>query len=139
MSGSDGVKPADGVFSSKLFSRLVADIRGNLDVLQSRVDTAAANLIEKPNQMTLDEYKDAISHLIAYLIDNSSQIEKTFSLKKGKDGARKHLVRVEIIDQKLDELTREVLKTQKPVLDLVNRLDEIRGILLDFYDWSDTT
>lgn len=40
---------------------------------------------------------------------------------------------VETIDEKLEELTREFLAKQVSPLELVSRLDEIRGLLLDLH------
>lgn len=42
-------------------------------------------------------------------------------------------VRIEIINQKLDELTKELIEEQKDTIDLANRIEEIRGLLVDVY------
>lgn len=134
---AEGITPAKGQsFVEKMFSSLLAEIRAPLEALQTRVDESAAALVQQPNQVTLDEYKEAVSHLLAFLIDHSVTVEQAQSLKKGKDGKTKVFLRVEIINEKLAQLTRGVLSEQKPMLDLVNRLDEIRGLLVDFYDWK---
>ena len=133
----EGISPAKGQpFVERLFSNLLAEIRGTIDTLQTRVDETAAALVAQPNQVTLDTYKDAVSHFLAFLIDNSVTVEQAQSLKRGKDGKPKVFLRVQIVNEKLAELTRALLNSQKPLLDLVNRLDEIRGILVDFYDWK---
>ncbi len=129
-------KSGGSPFAERLFSTLLAEIRGDLDALQARVDGTASALVAQPNQVRLDEYKDAVSHLVAFLLDKSTLIKQVQSIKRGKDGKPREFMRVEVVNDKLAELTREVLKAQKPMLDLVNRLDEIRGILMDFYDWK---
>ena len=40
---------------------------------------------------------------------------------------------VRTVDDKLEELTRLFLRNQLSGLELVSRLDEIRGMLLDLY------
>lgn len=42
-------------------------------------------------------------------------------------------VRIEVINQKLDEITKELINEQKDTIDLVNRIEEIRGLLVDVY------
>lgn len=42
-------------------------------------------------------------------------------------------VRIEIINQKLDELTKELIQEQKENIDLANKIEEIRGLLVDVY------
>lgn len=134
---ADGIAPAKGqAFVEKLFSSLLSEIRGDIDTLQAKVDRASKELVAKPNQLTLDEYKEAVSHLLAFIIDKSAEIRRAQSLKRGKDGKPKEFVRVEIINEKMADLAKEVHKSQKPMLDLVHRLDEIRGLIVDLYDWK---
>lgn len=137
LSLTDTIAPArESGFAEKLFSQLLSQVRGTIDTLQTRVDDSAKELVETPNQVTLDEYKEAVSHLVAFLIDQSAKITKVTSLKRARDGSPKEFVRVDIVNEKLAALTEQVLKAQKPVLNLVNQLDEIRGLLVDFYDWK---
>lgn len=42
-------------------------------------------------------------------------------------------VRIEIINKKLDELTKELIKEQQETIDLANKIEEIRGLLVDVY------
>lgn len=42
-------------------------------------------------------------------------------------------VRIEVINQKLDDLTKELIHEQKDTIDLVNKIEEIRGLLVDVY------
>lgn len=131
------IAPAKGTeFVERLFSNLLSQVRGSLATLQTRVDEAAAAMVAKPNQVTLEVYKESVSHLLAFVIDQSVKVGRTVSLKRTKDGSPKEFVRVEIINEKMAALTRDLLSVQKPLLDLVSRLDEIRGLLLDLYDWK---
>lgn len=42
-------------------------------------------------------------------------------------------VRIEVINQKLDMLTKELIDKQKDTIDLASRIEEIRGLLVDVY------
>ncbi len=42
-------------------------------------------------------------------------------------------IRIEIINQKLDELTKELIQEQQETINLANKIEEIRGLLVDVY------
>lgn len=42
-------------------------------------------------------------------------------------------VRIEVINQKLDDMTKELIEEQKDNIDLANKIEEIRGLLVDVY------
>lgn len=42
-------------------------------------------------------------------------------------------VRIEIINQKLDELTKHIIQEQQETLDIADKIEEIRGLLVDVY------
>ena len=50
-----------------------------------------------------------------------------------RSGNRKSYLTVRKINQALEDLTDEVLNREKKQIDLVAKLDEIRGMLLDLY------
>ncbi|OGH60350.1 MAG: hypothetical protein A3G34_09930 [Candidatus Lindowbacteria bacterium RIFCSPLOWO2_12_FULL_62_27] len=135
---ADVVGPAKGQpFVDRLFSAVLSEIHADLETLLGSVDRTAKALVAQPNQVNVDAYKEAVSHFLALIIDQTSAVREVQALKRAKDGKPKMLLRVEIINQKLADLAAEILRTQKPVIDLVaNRLDEIRGLLVDLYDWK---
>ena len=80
-------KTVDQPFAEKLFGNLLSEIRGNLETLQTKVDRASAALLAQPNnQVMLDSYKEAVSHMLAFIIANSVKIKRAQSLKPGKKG-----------------------------------------------------
>ncbi len=93
------------------------------------VDEYARRLRESPILENLLPYKKKVRAILLFLVKQSYSVQE--STVYDFQGRRRLLVLVESIDQKLEELTREFLHRQTSSLDLVGRLDEIRGLLLD--------
>lgn len=95
------------------------------------VDEYARKLKQSPTFSNLKRYKDAVRALLHVMVGECYHVEeKSFFDRQGR---RRIYMLVDKIDQKLEELTRLFLARQTSSLELVNRLDEIRGMLLDIY------
>ena len=95
------------------------------------VDEYARRLKESPVMENLLRYKRRVRAILRFLVQQSYDVQENtvYDLY----GRRRLLVLVESIDQKLEELTWDFLNKQSSSLDLVSRLDEIRGLLLDLH------
>lgn len=93
------------------------------------IDEYAKRFRESPVLENLVRYKKKVRAILRFLVEQSYDVQErtVYDLQ----GRRRLLVLVENIDQKLEDLTREFLNKQSSNLDLVSRLDEIRGLLLD--------
>src|SRR5690606_6871037 len=95
----------------------------------AEIDEHARELVRSPVLANLLRYKRKVRDLLLFLVKQSYEVrESSFYDPQGR---RRLFVLVETIDQKLEELTRDFLEKHSPPLDLVGRLDEIRGLLLD--------
>lgn len=104
-----------------------------IDLAQSleEVQIYAERLKDSPVFENLLRYKRKVQEVLRHLVQQSYSVnESTFYDPQGR---RRLMVLVESIDQKLEQLTRDFLEEQDPGLNLVSRLDEIRGLLLDLY------
>lgn len=83
----------------------------------------------EPTFENLRRYKDAVRAFMKYVVDTSLAVEERTSgtniLK------RKKFTLLTVIDQKLDRLAAGVLRDQKDQLELLRRVDEINGLLVD--------
>ncbi len=116
-------------FSAVFFAEQVDDSAFDLVMALEEIDEFAKRLRESPVLENLLRYKKKVRVILRFLVEQSYNVqERTLYDVQGR---RRLLVLVESIDQKLEELTREFLNQQSGSLDLVSRLDEIRGLLLD--------
>lgn len=115
---------------SAVFQAEQVDV-GEFDLVAAldEIDEYAKRFRESPVLENLVRYKKKVRAILRFLVEQSYDVQEhtVYDLQ----GRRRLLVLVENIDQKLEDLTREFLNKQSSHLDLVSRLDEIRGLLLD--------
>jgi uncharacterized protein len=71
-------------------------------------------------------FRSKIKEYLSYIIKNAYTVKRdstSFSFSMH--------TRVEVINEKLDELTKEVLEQQKEAIDIAHRVEEIKGLLVD--------
>jgi uncharacterized protein len=88
---------------------------------------------ENPALSMIKQYKQAVRNFLHVVIQRSLLVEKTklSGFKVLKTKGQKELTIVKIIDTKLERLAAEVLQSQKDQIDLIARVDEIYGLLVD--------
>jgi uncharacterized protein YaaR (DUF327 family) len=118
--------------SEETINFLMDDVRSTGDVLKSR-----------PLPDEIIRYKQAVRNFINYVVKNSYEIEKdegilnkyrpSFTGRRNTPAAdeKNKYVKTHVIDKKLDDLAAMLLSRQIQQLELVSRLEEIRGLLVD--------
>lgn len=109
---------------------------GQLDEVQfqqalEQVDRWARRFKDSPTYYNLVKYKDVVRAILKALIEKSFKVDEHSS--HDHRGRRRLFILVRSVDDRLEELTRLFLRNQLSGLELVARLDEIRGMLLDLY------
>ena len=129
--GGGGVNVKHTPFLEQLISSHEAETRAELDEEIHSIDEQASRFLEKPVPEELVRYKKLVRDFMKNVLKAAYTVRERLS-----DNYRvkqKVYVVVEEIDKRLAQLTREILQGQADALDLVARLDEIRGMLLDLY------
>ena len=93
------------------------------------VDRCAAALRRSPTLENLRAYREAIRSFLARLLAAYS-VEEIRGFNRF--GKRSITVLVRVVDAELDELARMVLQRSQETLAIAAKLDDIRGILLDY-------
>ncbi|MCA1949035.1 MAG: YaaR family protein [Treponema sp.] len=100
-----------------------------LQFLLDQVHIAGEALKEKPFQEQIVHYKEAVRNFIKYVVDNSYTVEEKTSgtniLK------RKKFTIIQVIDKKLDQLAAGILAGQANQIQILAKLDEIKGLLIN--------
>lgn len=100
-----------------------------LQYLLDQVHTAGEELKEKPFQEQILHYKEAVRNFIKYVVDNTYSVEEKISgtniLK------RKKFTIIQVIDKKLDQLAAGILAGQASQIQILSKLDEIKGLLIN--------
>jgi uncharacterized protein YaaR (DUF327 family) len=120
-SGLDtAVVPAhlEGLPHEVILERLLDDVHSAGDVLK-----------EKQLPDTIIAYKEAVRHFIRYVVSRTYDVSETISgtniLK------RKKFTQIQVLDEKLEQLAAGILSNQRSQMDLLGRIEEINGLLVD--------
>lgn len=85
-----------------------------------------------PTIEILKQYKDQIKEFMTELLDNVDQMQN-FSGSKKDDGKERAYKLMGKVDEEMAELTKLILDEQKDSLKILNKIDAIRGMLVDVY------
>jgi uncharacterized protein YaaR (DUF327 family) len=100
-----------------------------LEALLDEVHETGERLKNDPTVGTIKAYKEAVRGFLALVIRKSYAIEETISginIMK-----RKRLTIVKLVDQKLDRLASGILLNQRDQMEILRKIEEINGLLVD--------
>lgn len=101
----------------------------DLEALLDNVNEIGEKLKESVSLRSVQDYKRAVRDFLAYVVRNTLAVERHESgpnvLK------RKRFTLIRVIDQKLERLAAGILLDQRTQLDILRRIDEISGLLID--------
>ncbi|MDR0321115.1 MAG: YaaR family protein [Treponema sp.] len=114
-----------------------------VDMLMDEVRDAGDILKDRPYAGEIMRYKQAVRNFINYVVQNcySKDDEEGLpnKLKPSFRGRRtgpqamdaNHYVKIQVIDKKLEDLAAMLLSSQRRQMELVSRLEELKGLLID--------
>ena len=140
--GSEKIKAKS--FSSSLESaRLVqegfpAEIAG-MDTedaavfLKDAADIAADKLKESQLPENFTDYRKKISQFLKFIVKNNFEVAQGKRLRKFSRNGKplEPHKQIQIINQKLDELSQWFLSTHRDTLKMLSKLEEIQGLIVD--------
>lgn len=103
----------------------------DIEAKLAELDRAALAFAKSPVYSNLLRYKKLVQRILADLVKDAYQVKARSGFDRY--GSRRLYQTISLIDERLQELTEAVLNKHRPVLNLVERLDEIRGLLCDLY------
>lgn len=99
--------------------------------LLKKIDEQSANLRKSPSIKGIKYYRKLVGEFLEETLGHSYSLETDTKWDRG--GNRREYVIVKKINQSLEDLLESVLNQEKKQIDLVAKLDEIRGLLVDLY------
>lgn len=99
--------------------------------LKSKIFEQGEVIKKKADISELQKYRKMISELLNETVSNSFQCVKSdsYSARSG----HKIFIVIRKVNDKLDELTKEILVNQTDNLKLLGMVDDIRGLLVDLF------
>jgi len=107
------------------------EINLELDELIEKIDEVGEKFAKNPIPENLNEYKSLIKSFLEKVTNKIYKIKERmcsrFFIKQ------KIYITVEKVNKELEELTKMVLENQAENINLMAKIEEIRGLLIDLY------
>jgi uncharacterized protein YaaR (DUF327 family) len=102
-----------------------------LSALIDKITLSGKKLSDHMDVADLKQYRGLVRDFLNEVINNSHK----FSRENFLDRRGRHRVYgiVKLVDKNLDELAQELLQKEKDHLKILEKVDEIRGLLLDIF------
>ncbi|MGI5058783.1 YaaR family protein [Treponema pectinovorum] len=105
--------------------------------LKDEVDLAGDMLAQNPNMEQIENYRKKLGNFIKYVSKNNYQIltharkYKGRSLLDKKTGKPAYFVQIKVINEKLAQLTNDILYNHRSNIEILKRVEEINGLIVD--------
>ena len=100
-----------------------------LSELSKKIDSQAEVLVKKASLVEFEKYRRLISELIYEVVNNAYAFTKENIVDAR--GRRRTFALVSTIDKKLDEMAALILTQNAQSIELICKVDDIRGMILD--------
>lgn len=120
----------DGSFKFTLVSNLEEEgLKARLSIMMEDIVTQGDKIKKKMDVRDMKRYRSLIKEFMNEIVNRSHK----FSRENFLDRRGRHRVYgiIKLIDQNLDELAGELIKDEMDSIAILDKVDEIRGLLLD--------
>lgn len=124
------VREADGAFKFTLVSHIEEqELQARLNTLMEEITMQGDKLAKKRDIKDMKKYRGLIKEFMNEIVSRSH----SFSRENFLDRKGRHRVYgiIRLVDENLDELAQELMKDEQDHLAILNKIGEIRGLLLD--------
>ncbi len=124
------VANTDGSFKFTLISNIEQqDLQARLNVLIEDIATQGKRITKHMDVVDMRRYRELIKEFMNEIVNHSHKFTRQNFLDKR--GRHRVYGMIKLIDKNLDELALELLRDEKDPIAILNKIDEIRGLLLD--------
>lgn len=124
------VKESDGDFKFTLVSHVEEqELQARLNTLMEEITMQGDKLAKKRDVRDMKRYRGLIKDFMNEIINRSH----SFSRENFLDRKGRHRVYgiIRLVDENLDALAQELMKDEQDHLEILSKIGEIRGLLLD--------
>lgn len=122
----------DGTFKFTLVSHIgEQELQARLTTLMEEITMQGNKLGKHRDVKDMKKYRGLIKEFMNEVVNHSH----TFTRENFLDKRGRHRVYgiIRLVDEKLDELAQELVKDEKDNLSILNKIGEIRGLILDIF------
>ncbi|WP_099467485.1 YaaR family protein [Konateibacter massiliensis] len=124
------IQQTDSSFKFTLISSIQEkDLQDKLSGLMQQISEQGDKLAKHMDIRDMKTYRGLVKEFMNEVVSRSHE----FSRENFLDRRGRHRVYgiVRLIDENLDELAKELMRDEKDHLNILNKIDEIKGLLLD--------
>ena len=117
-----------------VFRRTLTDLSKELHVvrlqeMKKAIEEQGERLADRADVKEYEKYRRLIREFVNEIVSNgySFSREDAYAAR----GRHRYIATIQVLDEKLDELGKEVMKEQADKIEVLNRIDDIRGLLMD--------
>lgn len=129
---TQNVQPTDGTFKFILASNIAeADLQAHLSNLMEEITRQGDALAKKRDIRDMRKYRALIKEFLNEIINRSH----SFARENFLDRRGRHRVYgiIRLIDKNLDELAQALVSDEKDNIEILSKIGEIRGLILDIF------
>lgn len=124
------IPEADGSFKYTLVSHIQEqELKAVLNGMLEEITTHGKRLAKRMDLKDMKHYRELIKEFMNEIVNRSHKFSRENFLDK--KGRHRVYTMIKLVDKNLDELAAELIKDEKDHLAILNKIDEIRGLLLD--------
>ena len=126
------VQPSDGTFKFMLASHVEeAELQARLNSLMEEITMQGEKLAKRRDVKDMRRYRGLVKEFLNEVVTRSH----SFSRENFLDRRGRHRVYgiIRLVDENLDQLAQELMKDEKDHLAILDKIGEIRGLLLDIF------
>jgi hypothetical protein len=126
------VTESDGSFRFTLLSNIEEnELRASLSLMMEDITQQGNKLSRKMDIRDMKLYRKMIKNFMNEIVSHSHSFSRENFLDK--KGRHRVYGMVKVVDEALDELAEELMRDEKDRLSILNKVGEIRGLLLDLF------
>jgi hypothetical protein len=124
------VPEADGSFKFTLVSHIEEqELASRLNMMLEEISSQGKKLLKHMDVKDMKHYRELIREFMNEIVNRSHKFSRENFLDK--KGRHRVYTMIKLVDKNLDELAKELIKDEKDPITILNKIDEIRGLLLD--------
>ena len=124
------VQESDGSFKFMLASNIEeSELAGKLNALMEQIDSEGKKLAKRRDVKDMRHYRSLVKDFLNEIVNRSHK----FSRENFLDRKGRHRVYgiIRLIDSNLDELAKLLMEDEKKHIDILDKIGEIEGLLID--------
>ncbi|WP_068675871.1 YaaR family protein [Oceanobacillus sp. Castelsardo] len=117
-------------FQHSLQSQYLSQKKQELDNMMKNISLQGEKLARSRNFKELAKFKKMIKSFLGETVSGGLRIKKEQSFNRN---GSNHLTLIKQVDEKLIELTEQIMSQEKKTVDILGLIGEIKGLLINIY------